>query len=86
MAARTLAAFYELDVSALAAEVRAPTLVMHSRGDARVPFDEGRRLASLIPGARFALIEDAAHIPCVETPAEYAAIITRFLEETGHVR
>ena len=41
-AARTLEAFYNVVVSALAGQVHAPTLVMHSRGDARVPFDEGR--------------------------------------------
>jgi hypothetical protein len=40
-------------VSALLAQVRVPTLVMHSRDDARVPFDQGRRLAAAIPGARF---------------------------------
>jgi pimeloyl-ACP methyl ester carboxylesterase/DNA-binding CsgD family transcriptional regulator len=60
-AARTLAAFYEVDVSADAERVRVPTLVLHARGDARVPFDEGRRLASAIPGARFVPIDSANH-------------------------
>ncbi len=27
--------------------VKAPTLVVHARGDARIPFDEGRQLSSL---------------------------------------
>ena len=40
--------------------------------------------AALIPGARFDLIPDAAHIPCVETPQAHAAIITRFLKEIRH--
>ncbi|MES2956888.1 MAG: alpha/beta fold hydrolase [Pseudomonadota bacterium] len=61
-AARTLEAFYRVDVSALAGQVRAPTLVMHSRGDGRVPFDEGRRLAALIPGARFVPLESSNHV------------------------
>ena len=61
-AARTLEAFYNVDVSALASQVRAPTLVMHARGDARVPFDEGRKLAAMIPGARFVPLESRNHV------------------------
>jgi len=41
-AARTLAAFHEIDVTDLALKLRLPTLVLHARGDARVPFAEGR--------------------------------------------
>jgi pimeloyl-ACP methyl ester carboxylesterase/drug/metabolite transporter (DMT)-like permease len=48
-AARTLEAFHEVDVTALARQLQVPTLVLHARGDARVPFDEGRHLAALIP-------------------------------------
>ncbi len=35
---------------------------MHSRDDALVPFAEGRRLATLIPGARFVALESRNHI------------------------
>jgi pimeloyl-ACP methyl ester carboxylesterase/DNA-binding CsgD family transcriptional regulator len=52
----------EIDVTALAPQVRCPALVSHSRQDARVPFDEGRLVASLIPGARFLPIESRNHI------------------------
>ena len=38
-AVRNLIANGDTDVSALLAQVSVPTLVMHSRGDARVPFD-----------------------------------------------
>ncbi|MDP1692977.1 MAG: LuxR C-terminal-related transcriptional regulator [Burkholderiaceae bacterium] len=61
-AARTLEAFYNVDVSALAMQVRVPMLVMHSRGDARVPFDEGGKLAAMIPGARFVPLESRNHV------------------------
>ena len=61
-AALTLAAFHEVDVTAPAAALQVPTLVMHSRGDARVPFDEGRRLAALIPGARFVPLDSDNHV------------------------
>ena len=38
-AARTLLANGEVDVSSLLSQVNVPTLVMHARHDARVPFE-----------------------------------------------
>jgi DNA-binding NarL/FixJ family response regulator len=61
-AARTIAAFGQIDVSEEARRVGCPTLVLHARGDARVPFEEGRRLAALVPGARFVPLESRNHI------------------------
>jgi len=61
-AARMFAAFSILDVRGLAPEVRAPTLVLHGTGDMRIPFAEGRLVASLIPGARFVPIESRNHL------------------------
>ena len=46
-----------------------PTLVIHVRRDARVPFDEGRRLAALIPNARFVALESANHVLLEGEPA-----------------
>jgi pimeloyl-ACP methyl ester carboxylesterase/DNA-binding CsgD family transcriptional regulator len=68
-AARTLAMFHDIDVTAIAAALDVPTLVVHSRRDARVPFDEGRRLAALIPGAQFVPLESANHILVEGEPA-----------------
>jgi pimeloyl-ACP methyl ester carboxylesterase/DNA-binding CsgD family transcriptional regulator len=68
-AAHTLEVFHEVDVAGLAAELRAPTLVMHARQDARVPFDEGRRLAALIPNARFVALDSANHVLLEGEPA-----------------
>ena len=68
-AARTLEAFYDIDVRDLAAQVRVPTLVMHSRGDSRVPFVLGLQLAALIPGARFVPLESRNHVLLEGEPA-----------------
>ena len=68
-AARTLATFHDADVTEAAASLRVPTLVVHSRRDARVPFDEGRRLAALIPGARFLALDSANHVLLEVEPA-----------------
>jgi pimeloyl-ACP methyl ester carboxylesterase len=38
-------------------------------------------LASLIPGAQFSLIEDAAHLPCIEQPAAVAERMMKFFRE-----
>jgi len=61
-AARFMRVFNAIDVMALLPQVRCPTLVLHSRHDVRVPFDEGRLLASAIPGARFVPIDSSNHL------------------------
>jgi DNA-binding NarL/FixJ family response regulator len=68
-AARIFRAFGEIDVEAEARRIACPCLVAHARGDVRVPFEEGRMLASLIPGARFLPLESANHILMQDEPA-----------------
>ena len=82
-AARTIEAFGDIDVSDLAGRVACPTLVLHARGDARVPFEEGRFLAGRIPGARFVPLESRNHILLEHEPAFAAcfAEIGAFLHE-----
>jgi len=75
-AARNLAAQGDIDVSALLAKVSVPTLVMHSRDEVRVPFDQGRRLAAGIPGARFVPLASRNHLILEDEPA-----FPRFLQE-----
>jgi pimeloyl-ACP methyl ester carboxylesterase/DNA-binding SARP family transcriptional activator len=59
---RLLESFSEIDVRDLLGKVEVPTLVLHSRGDAVVPFDCGRELASGIRGARFVPLDSRNHI------------------------
>jgi pimeloyl-ACP methyl ester carboxylesterase/DNA-binding CsgD family transcriptional regulator len=68
-AARILRVLYQVDATALARKVTCPTLVLHSSGDARVPFEEGRLMASLIPGARFVPLESRNQILLEQEPA-----------------
>ena len=58
-----------MDVSALLPEVRVPTLVLHARGDNVVPIEEGRLLASGIPGAEFVEVDSLNHILLEQEPA-----------------
>lgn len=82
-AAKILESFHRIDVSELAGQVRVPTLVMHSRGDARVPFEEGRHLAALIPGAQFVPLDSANHVLLETEPAwpRFLAELRTFLGE-----
>jgi DNA-binding SARP family transcriptional activator/pimeloyl-ACP methyl ester carboxylesterase len=70
-----------IDVSAELARVRAPTLVIHCRGDVVVPFTQGRELATGIPGARFLSLDSANHFMLEQDPAwpVMAAHIREFL-------
>jgi pimeloyl-ACP methyl ester carboxylesterase/DNA-binding CsgD family transcriptional regulator len=68
-AARIVTNTHLIDVADLLPQVRVPTLVMHSTHDARVPFEQGRKLASLIPGARFVALESAGHTLHPREPA-----------------
>jgi len=54
-------ALRDTDVSQLLPQVKAPTLVMHCRGDSVVPFDAGRELAAGIPGAHFLPLDGRNH-------------------------
>jgi DNA-binding winged helix-turn-helix (wHTH) protein/alpha-beta hydrolase superfamily lysophospholipase len=68
-AERIMRAIHNTEVTDLLARVRTPTLVLHCRDDARVPFEEGRRMAAGIPGARFVAIEGRNHIILEGEPA-----------------
>ena len=68
-AARLFAEFGTIDVRELAPRVTCPTLVLHPREDARVPYEEGRLLAALIPNARFVTLETRNHLLLEGDPA-----------------
>ncbi len=69
VAAQLLQQMQGIDVEDLATQLRVPTLVAHCRGDMRVPFDEGCRLAATIPGARFVALESKNHVLLPDEPA-----------------
>lgn len=69
MAARILEMTQSIDVGDLAPQVRVPTLVLHAREDARVPFEEGRLFATLIPDAQFVPLESRNHVLLESEPA-----------------
>ena len=66
----------DVDVVGLLPKITAPTLVMHVREDADVPFEMGRQIAAGIPGARFVALPGKSHASMSDDPA-----LTRYLEE-----
>jgi pimeloyl-ACP methyl ester carboxylesterase/DNA-binding CsgD family transcriptional regulator len=50
------------DVTDVARALPQPALVLHARHDRAVPYEEGRRLAALLPDARFVTLESDNHI------------------------
>ena len=77
-AARILTLIDEISVRALLPQVSVPTIVFHGDRDRVIPAEEGRILASEIPGARFIPLNTANHVPLAEEPAWGV-----FLEELG---
>jgi pimeloyl-ACP methyl ester carboxylesterase/DNA-binding CsgD family transcriptional regulator len=68
-AARLSEARSDVDVTHLAPRVKARTLVAHARGDAAIPFEEGRLLATLIPNARLLPLDSINHLLVPDDPA-----------------
>ena len=67
-AARFMREFARIDVRALLPQVQCPTLVLHSRHEVRQPFEEGRLIATEIPGAQFVPIDSGNHLLLGDEP------------------
>lgn len=59
--------------------IQAPTLVLWTSDDPTADVSEGRRIASMIPGARFTVMEDCGHWPQYENPDDFNRIHIGFL-------
>lgn len=60
-------------------QLRMPTLVIHGDFDPLVPVQNGRYLASHIPGARYIEYPNTGHIPIVERADEFNREVLAFL-------
>ena len=80
-AGRALEMFADIDVRHRLAQIETPTLVMHGRGDKRVPFIQGARIAAGMPNAEFITLPTDNHLLIGREPAygEFLAHIREFL-------
>ena len=83
-AGRFMRVLHAIDIVSLLPHVACPTLVFHCVRDARVPFEEGRLIATMIPGARFVPLESNNHLLLETEPAwsRWIAELRAFLPAT----
>ncbi|MEO6299756.1 MAG: 3-oxoadipate enol-lactonase [Paracoccaceae bacterium] len=79
------AAIAGTDFYTTTASLRLPALVIAGANDGTTPPDLVRETADLIPGHQFALMRGTGHLPMVEKPAEFAALLKMFLHDIGHI-
>jgi pimeloyl-ACP methyl ester carboxylesterase/DNA-binding CsgD family transcriptional regulator len=84
-AARLFEARAVLDIEELLPMVRTPTLVLHAREDAVVPIEEGRLLATAIPGAEFIELDSRNHVLLEAEPAwqRFREAVAAFLKPSA---
>lgn len=68
------------DVEPLLPRVSVRTLLIWGELDPLLPVEQGKRMASLIPGARLVVLRDAAHNPMADRPTDFNRILLEFLE------
>ncbi|WP_345204824.1 alpha/beta fold hydrolase [Fodinibacter luteus] len=62
VAARLLEVYYGTDIRGVLPSVRARTLVLHREGDTGTPFELGREVAALVPGATLVPLSGSSHL------------------------
>lgn len=77
-------ALSQADQTAATAALRLPALAIAGDADGASPAELVEATAALIPGSAFHVIPGAGHLPCVEKPAAYAAILSPFLRAHAH--
>lgn len=82
---QSCAALRDADLTDAAPRLTAPTLAIAGSEDGATPPALVEATARMIPGARYAVIDNAGHLPCIERPEATAAHIGALLREIGHV-
>lgn len=75
------AALAVADLTATTRELRVPTLGIAGSEDGASTPELVEATCQLIKGSTFHVIPGAGHIPCIEKPEQYAAILLPFLKE-----
>lgn len=82
-AERFLSAFGDIDVRDRLADIAADTLVLHSRGDRRIPWETGRDLAAAIPNATLVTLDSDNHLLLEgeKASAQFVSAVREFLSD-----
>jgi pimeloyl-ACP methyl ester carboxylesterase len=83
----TVLSFYAPDparnIDAVLPQVQVPTLVVHGTEDRRVPFEEGRQLATRIPRARLYPMVGFGHLPLFTARQAFCEVLREFVREVN---
>ena len=80
--AQSLALRDRLDYESTLRKVTCPTLILCGRHDQLCPVERHEAMKAMIPQARLCIVEDAGHLPTIETPD----IVTTALQELLETR
>lgn len=80
VAAASLALGSREDFTELLPRIDAPTLIVYGEADTITPVSIGREMHAAIPGSELAVIAGAGHMPPMEKPDEFVAVLLRFLD------
>lgn len=80
-----LRGYWQVDVRDVLPRISCPTLVMHAREDSTIPFEQGRRVAALVPNARFVPLDSRNHILLDTEPAwrQFVDAMNEFLPDSS---
>lgn len=78
-------AIAEMDQRADLPRIAAPTVVIGAARDVATPPEHQREIADHIPGARLAIVDDAAHLITYEQPGRVAALLLEHFRGAGTV-
>jgi len=59
-----------------------PILIVWGERDPIIPVGHGRAAHAQLPGSSLEVFPDAGHVPMLESPGRFAAVLQRFLDET----
>lgn len=77
--ARVCEALGRADLRAGLGAITVPVLVVGGRHDPVFPPEQQQELAAAVPGARLAIVEDAAHLAPAEAPEEVAGLLAAWV-------
>lgn len=80
-AADALDALLDYDYRDRLEDIRCPTLIVWGEDDRTVPVESAEEYERLIPGSRRVVLLDTGHVPMVERPVRFNALVDEFLAE-----
>jgi 3-oxoadipate enol-lactonase len=75
---KTVEAIRDADLASVCKEIKIPSLCVVGSEDKSTPPEAVKQLADLIGGSEYKVIDDSAHIPCVDNPEVLSKMIIDF--------